>query len=101
MELERFERAAMVYGEDAIKKLRASSVAVFGLGGVGGTLAEALARAGVGRLLLVDGDRVERSNINRQLVALESTLGQYKTDVMRARILDCLLYTSRKLVIRR
>ena len=88
MELERFERAAMVYGEDAIKKLRASSVAVFGLGGVGGTLAEALARAGVGRLLLVDGDRVERSNINRQMVALESTLGQYKTDVMRARILD-------------
>ena len=78
----------MMLGEDAVLKLKASHVAVFGVGGVGGFVAEALARAGVGRITLVDSDRVSVSNINRQIIALHSTVGKYKTEAMKERIAD-------------
>ena len=81
-------RTEQLLGSAAVDRLRASRVALFGLGGVGSFTAEALARAGVGHLLLVDGDTVAPSNLNRQLVALHSTLGQPKADVMAARIRD-------------
>lgn len=75
-------------GSAAVARLAGAAVAVFGVGGVGGHAAEALARSGVGRLLLVDKDVVDLSNINRQLVALHSTLGRPKVEVMKERILD-------------
>lgn len=81
-------RTAALMGEDAVARLAAASVAVFGLGGVGSYVAEALARAGVGRLVLVDGDTVADSNRNRQLCALTSTVGQSKADVVAARVRD-------------
>lgn len=83
-----FERTALMLKEDGMKKLRKSRVLVFGIGGVGSYTVEALARAGVGSLTLVDNDRVSLSNLNRQLIALHSTLNQYKTDAAKARILD-------------
>jgi tRNA A37 threonylcarbamoyladenosine dehydratase len=82
------ERGAYLLGTTALKNLRASHVAVFGIGGVGSYAVEALARAGVGHLTLIDHDVVSESNINRQLVALHSTIGRYKTDVARDRISD-------------
>ena len=82
------ERTALLLGEDGVERLKKAHVLLFGLGGVGSYAAEALARAGVGRLILVDGDTVSDSNRNRQLIALHSTIGQYKTDVMAARIRD-------------
>ncbi|MBQ8322071.1 MAG: tRNA threonylcarbamoyladenosine dehydratase [Clostridia bacterium] len=81
-------RTAMVLGEGAVSRLAGSRVAVFGIGGVGGYCAEALARAGVGELHLIDSDKVSLSNINRQIIALHSTVGRYKTEAMRERILD-------------
>ena len=81
-------RTAMLLGESAMEKLARARVAVFGVGGVGGHICEALARAGVGAIDLFDNDEVSRSNINRQIVALHSTLGRPKVDVMRERILD-------------
>ncbi len=81
-------RTAMLLGEEAVNKLNNSAVAVFGLGGVGSYAAEALARVGVGELIIIDGDTVSLSNINRQLYALHSTVGRYKTEVARERILD-------------
>ncbi len=85
---EAFSREALLIGEAAMKRLKSSYVALFGVGGVGSYCAEALARAGVGRILLVDNDTVSKSNINRQLCALHSTVGKYKTDVMAERLLD-------------
>ena len=85
---DRFTRTAMLLGEDAITQLQNKHVAVFGIGGVGSFCAEALARAGVGALTLVDDDVVSASNLNRQLVALQSTVGMLKTEVMAARIKD-------------
>lgn len=85
---EKFSRTEMLIGADSIKKLSTSRVAVFGIGGVGGYVAEALARAGVGAIDLIDNDVVSESNINRQIIALSSTVGQLKTEVMRQRILD-------------
>ena len=81
-------REEMLLGSEAVEKLRRSHVAVFGLGGVGSWCCEALARAGVGRLTLVDQDTVSLSNCNRQLCALTSTLGMEKTAVMAARVRD-------------
>ena len=78
----------MMLGEDAITKLKAAKVAVFGVGGVGGFTAEALCRAGVGNITLVDSDRVSVSNINRQIIATHSTVGKYKTEAMRERMAD-------------
>ena len=81
-----FERTERLLGEAGVRKLQSASVAIFGIGGVGGFAAEALARAGVGRLLLVDADTVAESNINRQIIADHSTVGRYKTEVMAERI---------------
>lgn len=84
--MSRTERSELLLGKDTTEKLRGSYVAVFGIGGVGSYAAEALARAGVGRLLLVDNDTVSESNINRQLIALTDTVGLPKTEVMARRI---------------
>ena len=81
-------RTARLIGQDGLEKLRSARVAVFGLGGVGSWCAEALARSGVGALTLIDQDTVSESNINRQLCALGSTVGQSKAGVMAARIKD-------------
>ena len=83
-----FSRTSLLIGEDNLSKLKGSSVAVFGIGGVGSFVAEALSRCAVGRIMLVDNDTISESNINRQLIALNSTIGKYKTDVMKDRILD-------------
>lgn len=85
---EAFARSELLFGAGGLERLARSSVAVVGVGGVGSYAAEALARAGIGRLVLVDHDRVEASNLNRQIVALRSTLGRLKVEVMRERILD-------------
>lgn len=85
---EQFGRIEMLLGSEAMERLLRARVAVFGVGGVGGYVAEALARSGVGAIDLIDNDRVAKSNINRQITALESTIGEYKVDVMRQRILD-------------
>ena len=85
---EELEREVALLGEDAVKKLNNSFVAVFGLGGVGSYTAEALARSGIGKILLVDNDAVSKSNINRQLCALQSTVGRKKVDVVAERLLD-------------
>ena len=81
-------RTALLLGEAGVNALKKARVAVFGIGGVGGFACEALARAGVGSLLLVDDDTVSESNLNRQLIALRSTIGQPKVAVMAARIAD-------------
>lgn len=86
--LHRYSRTESLVGADGLARLRAARVAVFGLGGVGGHCAEALARAGIGALVLVDFDEVCLTNLNRQVVALGSTLGQPKVEVMAARIAD-------------
>ena len=83
-----FTRTENLIGADSLLKLRKSHVAVFGIGGVGGYAAEALARSGIGKLTLVDSDKVSVSNINRQIIALNSTVGKYKIDVMKERIAD-------------
>lgn len=83
-----FERTRLLFGDAGMEKLYASKVAVFGIGGVGGYVAEALARSGVGSLLLVDHDTVSLSNLNRQIIALHSTLGRNKAKVMADRIAD-------------
>lgn len=85
---DRYIRTAYLIGDAGIEKLRHASVIIFGIGGVGSYCAEALARAGIGRLTLVDKDTVSRSNINRQIIALLSTVGEYKTEVMKRRIAD-------------
>ena len=81
-------RTRALLGEDGANRLKNSHVAVFGLGGVGGHLSEALARAGVGAIDIFDKDTVSMSNINRQIIALHSTVGMSKVDVMKRRILD-------------
>lgn len=86
--LDEFSRTKLLLGEDAIEKLNRSKVAVFGVGGVGGYAVEALARSGVGNLDLIDNDRVSVTNINRQIIATHQTLGKYKVDVAKERILD-------------
>ncbi len=83
-----FSRMELLFGAEAMEKLKNCRVAVFGLGGVGGHLAEALARCGVGHLDLIDHDTVAETNLNRQAVALRSTLGMEKVQAMKARILD-------------
>lgn len=85
---EEFCRTSLLIGEDGIEKLNNAKVAIFGVGGVGGYVVEALARSGVGSFVLVDKDDVSVSNINRQIIALQSTVGKYKVNVMRNRILD-------------
>ena len=86
--LNQFSRSQLLLGESNMKKLSEARVAIFGIGGVGGYVAEALARTGVGSFVLIDDDKVCLTNINRQIIATRKTVGQYKTDVMRDRILD-------------
>lgn len=86
--MDQFSRTSILIGRNNIEKLQNARVALFGVGGVGSFTAEALARAGVGNITLVDNDKVSLTNLNRQLVALHSTLGKYKTDVMANRITD-------------
>ncbi len=81
-------RTRLLLGQDGLARLRRSHVALFGLGGVGGYAAEVLARSGVGKLDLIDNDTVSVTNLNRQILALRSTVGQYKVDVARERIRD-------------
>jgi len=88
MQEDRFARTELLVGKDAIDILRDSTVAIFGIGGVGSYSAEALARSGVGRLVLVDHDIICESNINRQVHALSSTIGLPKVEVMKNRIMD-------------
>ncbi|MBR5634432.1 MAG: tRNA threonylcarbamoyladenosine dehydratase [Prevotella sp.] len=83
-----FTRTELLLGQEAMKRLRASRVVVFGVGGVGGYVVEVLARSGVGAIAMVDPDRVNLSNLNRQIVALHSTVGRLKVDVMEERIRD-------------
>lgn len=85
---ERFSRTALIIGEDRLSKLKNARVAIFGVGGVGGFAAEAIARSGVGHIDLFDKDEVSVSNLNRQIIALSSTVGKPKVEVMKERILD-------------
>ncbi len=84
----RFSRTELLLGKKNMEKLAAARVCIFGIGGVGGYVAEALARSGVGHLELVDNDVVCLSNLNRQIIATHETVGQYKVDVMKERILS-------------
>ena len=86
--LNQFSRSELVFGKDAMERLKNARVAVFGIGGVGGYTVEALARSGVGALDLVDDDKVCITNLNRQILATRSTVAKYKVDVARDRILD-------------
>ncbi len=86
--MEEFKRSELLLGQDAMQRLHAAHVAVFGVGGVGGHAVQTLARAGIGSLTLFDHDTVSVSNINRQIAASHSTLGQRKVDVMKRQILD-------------
>ena len=85
---DQYSRTRLLLGEDGIEKLKNARVALFGLGGVGGYAAEALARSGVGHMDLIDDDTVSLTNLNRQLLALHSTVGQYKVDIAERRIRD-------------
>ena len=94
---EAFSRSAMLLGADGVARLKTARVAVFGLGGVGGYVVEALARAGIGQLDLIDKDTVSVSNLNRQILATHSTIGMLKTEAARLRVAqinpDCLVRT--------
>lgn len=85
---DQFARTKILLGEAAMERLAGARVAVFGIGGVGGYVCEALARSGVGALDLIDSDQVDITNLNRQIIATHETLGRYKTEVMRERILS-------------
>lgn len=86
--LNQFSRTKLLLGEDSMDKLANARVAVFGIGGVGGYVCEALVRSGVGKFDLIDNDTVCISNLNRQIIATQSTVGRYKTEVMKERMLD-------------
>ena len=109
---EQFIRTRLLLGDEGLERLKNARVAVFGVGGVGGFVIEALVRSGIGAIDLIDSDTVDISNLNRQIIATHSSLGRLKTEVMRERIADinpdcqvtvhncfylpetCLLYTS-------
>ena len=86
--LDQFSRTQLVFGKEAMDKLKGARVAVFGIGGVGGYTVEALARSGVGAIDIIDDDKVCLSNINRQIIATRKTVGKYKVDVAKERIED-------------
>ena len=85
---EQFQREIMLIGKENLEKLKKSKVIIYGIGGVGSFVCEALARAGIGNLILVDYDKIETTNLNRQIHALHSTIGEQKTEAMKNRILD-------------
>ena len=86
--LNQFSRTELIFGNEALKKLNNAKVAIFGIGGVGGYVCEALVRSGVSKLVLIDNDKVALTNINRQIIATFDTLDKYKCDVMKERILS-------------
>ena len=86
--LSQFSRTELIFGKKSTEKLKKCRVAVFGIGGVGGTIVESLARSGVGTIDIIDNDKVSITNINRQLIALHSSVGKFKVDVMEERIKD-------------
>lgn len=86
--MNQFARTQLMFGKKAMERLEKARIAVFGIGGVGGHVAEALARSGVGAIDLIDSDRISLTNLNRQIIALHSTLGQYKVDAMKSRLED-------------
>ena len=86
--LNKFSRCEILIGKDALQKLQKSRVAVFGVGGVGGYVVESLIRSGLGAIDLIDNDKVSITNINRQIIATTKTLGEYKVDIMKDRILE-------------
>lgn len=86
--MSQFSRSLMLFGDKGMQKIAQSRVAVFGIGGVGGAAAEALVRGGIGAIDLIDNDQVSLSNLNRQIIALHSTIGFEKVDVMKERLLD-------------
>lgn len=98
------DRTKILIGENGIKKLESSKVILFGCGGVGGYVAEMLVRSGIGEITIVDFDKIDETNINRQIIALQSNVGQNKVDVLKSRLLDinancnvtalCLKYTK-------
>ena len=83
-----YKRSELLLGNDAISKLKNSHVAIFGVGGVGGSVVEALVRCGIGKITIVDNDKVDATNLNRQIISLSSNIGQFKTDVLEKRIKD-------------
>ena len=86
--IDQFSRTKILYGDEAMERLAVSRIAVFGIGGVGGYVVEALARSGIGALDIVDSDKVALTNLNRQIIATRKTLGQYKVDAAEERIHD-------------
>lgn len=86
--LDQFSRTRLLYGEEAMERLMSARVAVFGIGGVGGYVVEALARSGVGALDLIDDDKVCLTNLNRQIIATRKSIGKYKVDVAKERVND-------------
>ena len=85
---DQFSRTRLLYGEEAMRRFASSRVTVFGIGGVGGYVVEALARSGIGALDLIDDDKVCLSNLNRQIIATRKTIGRYKVDVAKERVLE-------------
>lgn len=85
---DKFSRTEMLIGNEGMKKLNDAKVAIFGIGGVGSFVCEGLARSGIGNFILVDYDKIDKSNINRQLIATVNTIGEYKADLMKERILE-------------
>ena len=85
---DKFSRTEMLIGNEGMKKLNDAKVAIFGIGGVGSFVCEGLARSGIGNFILVDYDKIDESNINRQLIATVKTIGKYKVDLMKERILE-------------
>ncbi len=83
-----FKRTELLFGKEAIEKLNNSRIAVFGVGGVGGYVVEALVRSGIGTIDIIDNDKVHKSNLNRQIISLNSTIGEYKVDAFEKRLLD-------------
>ena len=98
-----FDRTISLIGKECLEKLKDSHVAVFGLGGVGGSCVEALVRCGIGKLTIIDSDKVDETNINRQIIATLDTVGQYKVDAMKSRIesinQECDITVFRKFVL--
>ena len=86
--LNQFSRTELLIKEEGIKKLQKSKVAIFGIGGVGSFVAEGLVRAGVGSFVIIDDDKICLTNLNRQIIATRKTIGKFKVDVMKERILD-------------
>ena len=86
--LNQFSRTELLFGKEAMERLSKTRIAVFGIGGVGGFAAEALVRSGIQNIDLIDDDKVCLTNLNRQIIALHSSIGKYKVDVMKERILD-------------